>query len=475
MDPTLAGQTEAPPGGPGAELSTPAIRNRAALLGHGLLGPRGLALRVAEAGLIACDPGLAVERIVAIDGDDLVVAGRRHRLHPDGRIVVLGSGKASLKIAFALERILGERLHGGTVVVRHGNAAARPDRIEVLEAAHPLPDERSVAAALRLLEQAGDLGERDIVIACFTGGSSALTSLPPEGVSAADKRELHRLLLGAGLPITEVNTVRKQVSGFKGGRLALAVAPARLINLTVSDVAGDALDAITDPSVANDSTPADATAILRSRDLWGEVAATVRAHLESPGLEVPDLSDIEIHSVLLVTGETACEAMAAEARRAGAEPVILSTGIEEEAGPVGRLLGRLAYESAELGRPFAPPAALIGCGGESTVRLGADDEFGSGGPNQEAALAAAGVLAGSDVAAVFLDTDGSDGGTDSAGAISDGVTAERAVAKGIDIRGALARHRSGAAVAALGDAIETGPTHTNVNDLFAFAIGASGD
>jgi len=472
MDPTLAGQTQAPPGDPGAELSAPAIRNRGELLEHGLPWPRELALRVAEAGLVACDPGLAVERIVAVEGDDLVVAGRRHRLHRDGRIVVLGSGKASLKIAFALERILGERLHGGTVVVRHGSAAARPEQIEVLEAAHPLPDERSVAAALRLLEQAGALGERDIVIACFTGGSSALTSLPPEGVSAVEKRELHRLLLGAGLPITEINTVRKQVSGFKGGRLALAVAPARLINLTVSDVAGDALDAITDPSVANDSTPADAIAILRSRDLWGEVAATVRAHLESPGLEVPDLSDIEIQSVLLVTGETACEAMAAEARRAGAEPVILSTGIEEEAGPVGRLLGRLAYESAEIGRPFAPPAVLIGCGGESTVRLGTDDEFGSGGPNQEAALAAAGALAGSDVAAVFLDTDGSDGGTDAAGAISDGVTAERAVAKGIDIRDALARHRSGAAVAALGDAIETGPTHTNVNDLFAFAIGA---
>jgi glycerate-2-kinase len=471
MDPTVAGETVAPPGDAGAALSPPAIRNRSELLGHGRRGPRELALRVAEAGLAACDPGLAVERLVAVEDDELVVAGRRHRLHPDGRIVVLGSGKASLKIALALERILGERLHGGTVVVRHGSAAARPDRVEVLEAAHPLPDERSVAAALWLLEQAGALGDRDIVIACFTGGSSALTSLPPDGVSAADKRELHRLLLGAGLPISEVNTVRKQVSGFKGGRLALAVAPARLINLTVSDVAGDALDAITDPSVANDSTPADATAILRSYDLWGDVAASIRAHLESPGLEIPDLSDIEIHSVLLVTGETACEAMAAEARRAGAEPVILSTGLEEEAGPVGRLLARLAFESFELGRPFAPPAVLIGCGGESTVKLGAGDEFGGGGPNQEAALAAAPVLAGSDVAAAFIDTDGSDGGTELAGAISDGATVERAAAAGIDTREALARHRSGAAIQALGDGIETGPTHTNVNDLFAVAIG----
>jgi len=470
MDPTLAGETEAPAGASGGILDPPTIRNRADLLGRGLEAPRELALRVAEAGLAACDPGLAAERLVSVEGDELVVDGRRHRLHPDGRIVVLGSGKASLKIALALEGILGDRLHGGTVVVRHGSAAARPERIEVLEAAHPLPDERSVAAALWLLEQAGAVGERDIVIACFTGGSSALTSLPPAGVSAADKRDLHRLLLAAGLPISEVNTVRKQVSGFKGGRLALAVAPARLINLTVSDVAGDALDAITDPSVANDSTPADATAILRSYDLWGDVAASIRDHLSNPQLEVPALDELDIHSVLLVTGETACEAMAAEARRAGAAPVILSTGLEEEAGPVGRMLARLALESAVLGRPFAPPAVLIGCGGESTVKLGPEDEFGSGGPNQEAALAAAPGLAGTDVAAVFIDTDGSDGGTDLAGAISDGATVERAAAAGVDIRDALARHRSGAAIAALGDGIDTGPTHTNVNDLFAIAI-----
>ncbi len=470
MDPTLSGQTKSPED-VAAALTPPSIRNRGALLGHGQAGVRGLALQVAEAGLAACDPGLAVERMVALDGDDLVVDGRRHRLHDDGKLVVLGSGKASLKIALALERILGERLHGGTVVVRDGSATAIPRRVEIVEAAHPLPDERSVAAALRLLEQAGELGERDIVIACFTGGSSALTSLPPAGVTAAEKRDLHRLLLGAGLPISDVNTVRKQVSGFKGGRLALAVAPARLINLTVSDVAGDALDAITDPSVANDSTPADATAILRSHDLWGDVAAGIRAHLEDPRLVVPDLGGLEIHSTLLVTGEMACVAMAGEAERAGAAPLILSTGLEEEAGPVGRMLAQLAFESAELGRPFPASSVLIGCGGESTVRLGPGDEFGTGGPNQEAALAAATRLDGSEVAAVFIDTDGSDGGTDLAGAISDGATERRAAAAGIDIRDALARHRAGKAIAGLGDGIVTGPTHTNVNDLFVFAIG----
>ena len=142
MDPTVTGEAFA--GGPEAVLEPPAIRNRSVLLGQGLAGPRELAVRVAEAGLAACDPGLAVERMVSVEGDELIVDGRRHMLDPDGKVIVLGSGKASLKIALALERILGERLYGGTVVVRHGSAATQPLRIEVIEAAHPIPDERSV-------------------------------------------------------------------------------------------------------------------------------------------------------------------------------------------------------------------------------------------------------------------------------------------------------------------------------------------
>lgn len=453
-------------------LQPAAIANFDALLSHGMSGPRELALRVAGAGLAACDPGLAVERLVELDGDELIIDGHAHRLDPEGRIIVLGAGKASLRIAVALERILGKRLEGGTVVVRDSDVACVLERIEVLEASHPLPDQRSVAAARRLLERAQQLGDRDLVLACFTGGSSALSSLPPDGVSHEEKRELHRILLAAGMPIAEVNTVRKQVSAFKGGRFAVAVAPARLINLTISDVAGDRLDALTDPSVVNGSTVADAVAILRAYDLWEQVAPSIRLHLEDGRLEVPDLSGVEIHSILLVTGETACAAMAAKARSAGAEPTVLSTGLEEEAGPVGRLLGRLAAESAALGRPFPMPAVIVGCGGESTVRLGEGDEFGLGGPNQEAALAAAGQLDGSEVAAVFIDTDGSDGGTGLAGAVSDGATLARARAAGIDLQGALAKHRSGEAVEALGDGIDTGPTHTNVNDLFAIAIGA---
>lgn len=448
-----------------------AILNIGSLLDHGLIPVRELALQVAGAGLAACDPALAVERMVELRGDDLVVDDVAHPIHPDGRVVVLGAGKASLKIAWALEQILGDRLDGGTVVVRHDDAAQALERIDLLEAAHPLPDERSVAAAGRLLEQAESLGERDLAIACFTGGSSALASLPPTGVSEADKRELHRLLLASGMPISEVNTVRKQVSAFKGGRLALAVAPARLINLTVSDVAGDALDAITDPSVPNGSAPADAIAVLRGHGLWELVPESVRDHLTDPRLAPPDLSGMEIHSTFLVTGETACEAMAKKARAAGAEPVVISTSLEDEAVSIGRILAGLAAETAVRRRPFPCPSVLIGCGGEATVSLSPDDEFGRGGPNTEAALAASSRLDGLPIAAVFLDTDGSDGGSDLAGAIADGSTTERAAAAEIDLRGSISMHRSGEAAIALGDAIETGPTHTNVNDLFVVAIG----
>ena len=440
------------------------IRNVDELLSHGLIGPRRLALGVATAGLRACDPGLAVERQVRFDGEELVIAGWRHQLDPSDRLVVLGSGKASLRIAIALERVLGKRLEGGIVAVRDAPTAMAPARIEVVEAGHPIPDERSFAAAQNLLDLAAGLAEGDIAIACFTGGSSALTSLPPEGVSHEEKRELHRMLLGSGMTISEVNTVRKHVSAFKGGRLAAAVAPARLINLTVSDVAGNALDVLSDPSVPDPSTAGQAIATLRGHGIWDAVPASVRDHLNRPAA-APDLKGMEIHSALLVTGETACEAMAIEALGLGVKPIVLSTTLEDEATRIGRALAARAVEQAGAG-----PVVLIGCGGEGTVDLGPDGEFGLGGPNQEAALAAADGLSGANAAAVFIDTDGADGGTNLAGGISDGATANRALAAGVDLGAALKGHRSADAIGALGDGIDTGPTHTNVNDLFVVAV-----
>jgi hydroxypyruvate reductase/glycerate 2-kinase len=450
-----------------------AIENAATLAARGDTGLRTAALRIASAGLAACDVAGATAEAVALEGDVLTVRGRAYELDPAGRVLVTGAGKASLAIATELERILAERLDGGAIAIR--DADPEPlERIDVLGADHPLPTGRSIDAARRLLAIADGAGERDVVIACFTGGSSSLASLPPEGISAAEKRDLHELLLSAGISIVEINTVRKHVSAFKGGRLAAAALPARLVNLSVSDVAGDHIDAITDPTVHDSSRAADAIAILYGHGLWDRVPASIREHLQSSAAESPDLSAAEIQTELLVTGATACGAMAAEAAAAGLEPVVISTTLEGEARQVGRLLANLARHSSDHATPFRAGTAMVGCGGESTVTLAREGSFGDGGPNQEAAIAAALELEGAPVAGVFLDTDGSDGGTVHAGAIVDGVTVERAAAAGIDLRAALLEHRSHVALTALEDAVATGPTGTNVNDLFAIVIGGDG-
>jgi glycerate 2-kinase len=449
------------------------IGNRAALLSHGPVELRTAVLDVVEAGLAACDPGEAVERVVALDGPRLVVDGAPHDLST-GRVLVMGTGKATLAIASALCRILGERIDGGLVVVPRGHA--RPlGRIEVLEADHPLPTEASLAAAQRLAQLARTVAEGDTVLGCFTGGSSALVSLPAPGVTLEEKHELHKLLVRSGAGIGEVNAVRKHVSGIKGGRLAEAMAGARIVNLTVSDVSGGALDAITDPTVQDTTTVDDAIEALRIHGLWDRVAGSVRRHLESGGAESPSLERVSVHTVVLVDGETACEAMGARATELGYRPIVLSTSLEGESREVGATLIDLGRESARSGRPFTAPCMLIGCGGETTVTIRNSAVLGAGGPNQEACLGAALRLREAEsVAAAFLDTDGADGGSDAAGAIVDGDTAARAAAAGVDLRGALHAHTSAAALGALDDLIVTGSTGTNVNDMFAIGVATGG-
>jgi glycerate 2-kinase len=443
------------------------IANSEALAGSGMASLRGLTLRVAAAGLDACDVAKAAAAAVELTANGVSFAGREYQLAPAARMFLVGAGKATLAIAAALERVLGDRLDRGAVVVRDGEDTIALERVEVLVADHPLPSDRSVVGARRVLEIAAAAQEGDLVIGSFTGGSSALVSLPPDGVSAAEKRRLHELLLGSGAPITAVNAVRKQVSAIKGGRLAARIAPATLVNLTVSDVAGDVLDVLTDPTVEDSTTAEDAIAVLRARGLWDDVPPSVRRHLRTAGA-APVRLEREPQTVLLVTGASVCEAMLDEARAAGVEAHLVSTELEGEATEVGRAL-------AEIGAnpPVAAPCVLVGCGGESTVAVGDGAAFGEGGPNQEAALALALALPpGAAVAACLLDTDGSDGGTPIAGAVVDGDTVRRAAAAGIDLAAAVAGHRSAEAIAALGDQVITGPTQTNVNDLFVLTIGA---
>jgi glycerate-2-kinase len=451
-------------------LAPPRIRNHESLADHGQTDLRRRALDVAQAGLSACDAGHAALEAVEVTAGGIVVAGREYPLTESSQVVVVGAGKATFAIAAALDARLGDRVDAGLIAVRHDQETT-PLGFEVAVADHPLPSDRSAAVAARLLALVEPLGADDLVLACFTGGSSALASLPPLGVSVADKRALHELLLASGMPITAVNTVRKHVSRLKGGRLAAAAAPARIVNLTVSDVAGDALDVITDPTVQDTSSAADARAVLVAYGLWDEVPASVREHLHGPDAESPRLDPTLIDSELLVTGHSACEAMIAAAEASGAAAVQLSTSLEGEARELGRMVANLARGSAVEGAPFEPPVVLVGCGGESAVTLRPGTEFGTGGPNQDAAIAAALELEGAPVAAVMIDTDGSDGGTAWAGAVADGTTVARARELGIDLRQALLSHRSAEPLEALGDLVESGATGTNVNDLIVLAIG----
>ena len=447
--------------------------NREALVAGGPAPLRELVLDIVEAGVRAADPEAAVRAAVSLgEGGAVIVDGVSHMPGPGGRVLVLGAGKASARIATTLEQLLGDVIAGGVVVAPDGHAVSL-DRIELLSAGHPLPTEASCRAAQRLMQLAKTAGPEDVVLACFTGGSSALACLPADGVSFEEKRELHRLLLGSGAAIREINAVRKHVSGLKGGRLAAAMGGASVVNLTVSDVVGDPLDAITDPTVTDTTTGEQAIAVLHAYDLWDAVAPSIRRHLTATVNDAaPQLDDLSIQSLVLVTGADVANAMVRRSTELGVTAHVVSTTMEGESREIGTALAAIAVEIHDHGRPFARPCVLVGAGGETTVTLTQSEEFGLGGPNQAAALAAAlRIGAGRSITAAFLDTDGMDGGTEVAGALVDGSTLERAVALEIDLRTALLRHRSSEVLTRLGDTIVTGQTGSNVNDLFAIAVG----
>jgi glycerate 2-kinase len=450
------------------------ILSRSRILDHGERELREVAVDLAEEALVALSPEVGLRRCVLLDGDELVVAGRSYNLSAFENIVILGAGKASGELALALEQLLGPRLTDGIVILQR-NPAVAPKRLSVLEADHPLPTAASAVAGRTLLERAEALGPRDLAICTFTGGSSALASLPPPGVSESDKRDLHRLLLVTGMSIVEINTVRKHVSAIKGGRLARAAAPAQILNLTVSDVVGDQLDCITDPTVQDTSTVADALAVLEEYQLMDQAPVSVREHLLARAeARSPDLGDIDIATEVVSRGADGSDAVVAAARSQGLISMRLGSFLEGEAASVGRVLATLAREARQEGTPWPRGAVLVGCGGECTVTLGSDEKcsFGEGGPNQEAAVGAALALKEvSGVVALFLDTDGSDGGTALAGGIVDSSTEARARQLGINLRKALLTHRTTSVLESLGDAIVTGPTQTNANDLVILLVG----
>ncbi len=473
---TEEAQIERSPIQPGGLLP---IRNSGGLLDHGLTDLRRLALDVAASGIRAANPAAAVDRLVDVQDKTLVADGHRFDLSRVRSVVILGAGKASVSIAAALEAKLGDRVAGGVVVRRRGTGgtSAAPRRVEIVEADHPVPSTASLAAGRRLMAAAAAVQPGDLVITAFTGGSSALACVPPDGVSFAAKRRLHRLLLDSGAPIAEVNAVRKHASALKGGRLATVMNGATLLNLTLSDVPGASADLLCDPVVQDTTDTSAAVAVLKHYHLWQGAGAEVQRHLSSPLAHSPVLDGrADITTVVLVNGGDVVTSMAARVRELGWEPVVLGSTFEGEAEHVGGLLGAFARESSLRGSPFRPGSVLVGAGGESTVTLyrNGAGRAGLGGPNQELALGFARSIAREPaaVAGVFVDSDGSDGGTDAAGACVDSTTATTADECGVDLRLAVLGHDSQPALQRLGDLVITGPTGTNVSDLWAIAIGA---
>ena len=466
------GRRDPAPEEPGGTI----IGNTRELLGHGLTGLRRVVLDVVTAGLRAADPALAVDRLVDVDGAVLRAGGRQFDLGQIRSVVLLGAGKASLAIAAALERKLGERINAG-LIVSHQPVEHELRRVEVVQADHPVPSLASLEAARRLNALADRLGPGDLLITAFTGGSSALACLPPDGVPFAAKQHLHELLLDSGASIAEINAVRKHVSAIKGGRLAARAAGAVILNLTVSDVVGDQVDLLCDPAVQDTSTTSAAIATLRRHGLWPEVPAEIREHLSSEESESPGLAGRDITTVVLIAGAGVVSSMEDCVRALGWRPTVLGSQIEGEAAGLGAFLGTLAAESSARGRPFTPGTVLLAAGGEATITVRrAAARVGHGGPNQEMAVAFARAAArpATAVAGAFVDSDGSDGGTEAAGGCVDSTTAPHAERIAVCLDDAIAGHDSGSALSRLGDQIRTGPTGTNISDLWAIAI-AAGD
>lgn len=409
--------------------------------------------------------------------DPRIVLARHLPAPPDGgRVMVVGAGKSAAVMAAAVEAAWPEVALSGLVVTRYGHGH-ETRRIEVMEASHPVPDAAGAAAAQRLLDAVSGLTAQDLVLFLVSGGGSALTTLPAPGLTLDDLMAVNRALLASGATIHEMNCIRRHLSAFSGGRLALAAAPARVVTLAISDVPGDDPAAIASgPTVPDPTSFADARALVAHYRM--DLPAAVVAHLARAAQETPKPGDARLAAVdyrFIATPRLALKAAAAKARQLGLAPLILGDALEGEAREVGKVLAGIALSARTHGHPLPAPCILLS-GGETTVTIGPEGH-GRGGRNGEALLGCAVALAGAPgIWALMADTDGIDGSEDNAGAIATPDTLARARAAGLDPRAVLGRHDSHSLFATLGDLLVTGPTLTNVNDLRAVlvACGAGG-
>lgn len=433
-----------------------------------------LARKIFDAGLAAVDPAACIQNNIEVSPGILEVCDIRFPLEGINHIFLVGIGKASAAMAFAVEEILGNRIHKGVVVTKYGHGLDLKV-CEVLEAGHPIPDANGVMAADRIIEMVSQAGSDDLIICLVSGGGSALVPAPAQGIPLEAKQETTRLLLGCGATIHEINTIRKHLSRIKGGQLCRNANGARIVSMVLSDVIGDDLDMIASGITVPDNTDfGQCKEILTRYNLLKSLPPNVLAHIENgsagkkPETPKPGSSLFDrVENFIVGSLSDALDAAALEAERSGFPPLILSSMVQGEAFQVARVLGAVAKEVHRSSNPLPAPVCILS-GGETTVTLKGD---GKGGRNMELALAAGIELDGhSDMVLLSAGTDGSDGPTDAAGAFVTGSTLKRAENMGLDARAFLANNNSYHFFTPLGDLLKTGPTRTNVMDLQIFLI-----
>ncbi len=451
------------------------IKNTSMLQNTGDPLVRGPLLRMANHALAALNSERLIPSLVRLEGDILHVGDTVWNLADYRRVLVVGAGKAGNHMARALESILGARISRGLVIVKQLEPGDELAHIELALGGHPYPNESGRRATQRILDLLGGCASGDLVVSLISGGSSALMNCPAEGISVEEESRLTELLLTAGASILEINTVRRHVSAVNGGRLAQRVSAsgAQMLNLILSDRVGDTAvgpprgpTAYTGTQIGLDPTTfLDAWNILERYRLLAAAPNSVLEHLrrgpqltETPKSPLPGVSNFVIQGL-----PDACAA-AVDAARAEHLPVhVLTSGLEGDSRQAGMFLAAVAREVRDRGEPFAPPCVLVAAG-ETTVRL--NGPAGSGGPSQELALSFAREVAGlAGVGIAAIETEGTDGPTTLAGAVTDGTTLERCRAARVDILAALDGHDCCPALTAVGDQLETGNTGTNLCDL----------
>lgn len=416
--------------------------------------PRVFLKSLFDAAIAAADPELAIRANLPAK--------------PKGRTIVIGAGKGSAQMAAAFERVWDAPLEG-VVVTRYGYGTVC-ERIEIVEAAHPVPDDAGLVASKRLFDAVSNLTEDDLLVALMSGGGSALLPSPPEGMTLDDEIAVNKALLASGAPISVMNMVRKHLSTIKGGRLAACAYPAKVFSLVVSDIPGDNPAFIASGPTVPDATNRDDA--LKIIDRYGlKFPDAVLAHLKSQYAHAPRPDDkiFARNEVRVITSAAmSLEAAAKEARRQGIEAVILSDAMEGEAREVAHVHAAIAREVADRNRPFKKPVVILS-GGETTVTI--RGKGGKGGRNSEFLLSFALDIDGyTNIHALAADTDGTDGSEYNAGAFADGTTVSRLQEVGVDGMELLDANDAWTAFAAIGDLFVSGPTGTNVNDLRAILV-----